>query len=76
MKKNNFVKTDKNCQYPTGEGKQGASKIDRTFHFSNTPTCVICERAIYDMEYGSMYCRAHKECTREYYTCELWQRNR
>jgi hypothetical protein len=29
MKKNNFVKnehTDKNCQYPTGEGKQGASK--------------------------------------------------
>jgi hypothetical protein len=28
MKKNNFVKTDKNCQYPTGEGKQGANWIE------------------------------------------------
>lgn len=27
MKKNNFVKTDKNCQYPTGEGWQCASKM-------------------------------------------------
>jgi hypothetical protein len=33
MKKNNFVKnehTDKNCQYPTGEGKQGANVIQYT----------------------------------------------
>lgn len=87
----NLGDTDKKCQHPAGEGTQGAikidqivedtemvfaSKIDRTFHFSNTPTCVLCERAIYDMEYGSMFCRAHRECTREYYTCDLWQRNR
>lgn len=30
MKKNKFVKTDKNCQYPTGEGKQGANLIQIT----------------------------------------------
>ena len=93
MKKNNFVNlgdTDKKCQYPAGEGTQGASKIDqivkdtemvraskidRTFHFSNTEACVMCRHAIYDMEYGSMFCRKHNECTREYYTCSEWVRN-
>lgn len=78
MKKNNFVNfgdTDKKCQHPAGEGTQGASKIDRTFHFSNTDVCRMCTHAVYDMEYGSMYCRKHKECTREYYTCKYWIHN-
>lgn len=82
--------TDKKCQHPAGEGTQGASKIDqivedtemvraskidRTFHFSNTEACVMFRHAIYDMEYGSMFCRKHKECTHEYYTCKYWKRN-
>lgn len=41
MKKNNFVKTDKNCQYPTGEGKQCTSKMTAQ---EWKKVCEYCER--------------------------------
>ena len=74
MKKNIYEQTDKNCQYPTDAGWTCASKIDRTFHGLDTQTCIMCRHVIF--EFGGMFCRAHKECTLRYYTCELWQRNR
>ena len=40
-KKNNFIKTDKNCQYPTGEGKQCASKMTAQ---EWKKVCEYCER--------------------------------
>lgn len=42
MKKNNFVKTDKNCQYPTGEGKQCASRKMTAQEWKKV--CEYCER--------------------------------
>jgi hypothetical protein len=56
MKKNNFVKTDKNCQYPTGEGKQCASKKLRVL--------VACEES-------QTVCKAFRELGHEAYSCDI-----
>lgn len=42
MKKNNFVKTDKKCQYPTGEGWQCASRKMTAQEWKKV--CNYCER--------------------------------
>lgn len=59
MKKNNFInnnQTDKNCQYPTGEGKQCASRRLRVL--------VACEES-------QTTCKAFRTLGHEAYSCDI-----